>query len=250
MAFFDSPPPPPEEFDSLPPEWSGPPDNFLGAPLALRVVLARTPDIVIAITDGSVFPTGAAFRLSLRMRSMSDDLPDALREAMMMGGPFHSHRHRFGSRSDPTQIPPEQLRFGLQFSDGRKATSLGGPHWGEESPSGPLLMPTGGGGGLRSWDMSYWLWPLPPRGPLEFVVEWPVANIPLTRTKIDGSLIVDAASEAEELWPQEQERGGSHAFGGGSVQTAIPRGGTGYANQLWVETQRPEPLDEPDATDE
>ena len=95
-----------------------------------------------------------------------------------MGGPFHPHRHRRGGRNDPAQIPPEQLRFGVQFSDGRKATSVAVGHWGEGSPSEPVLMPNGGNGGLRSWDISYWLWPLPPPGPLEFVVEWPIANIP------------------------------------------------------------------------
>ena len=46
------------------------------------VTLARTPDIVIAITEGRVFPTGVTFRLSLRLRSLADEVPDELREAM------------------------------------------------------------------------------------------------------------------------------------------------------------------------
>ena len=240
MAFFDPPPTPPEEIDPPQPEWSGPPDNFLGAPLALSVVLARTSDIVIAITDGSVFPTGVTFRLSLRIRSLSDEL----RQSMMMGGPFHSHRGQFGGSDDPTQIPPEQLRFGLQFSDGRKATSLAVAPWGEEKRTEPVLIPTGGGGGLLSWDMNFWLWPLPPPGPLEFVVEWPVADIPLTRTEIDGSLIADAASKAEELWPHVP--GENRGIGGYSTQTQMSMGSGGTAYGPSIPDSRSEPTRERD----
>ena len=56
----------------------------------------------------------------------------------------------------------------------------------------------------RSWELSYWLWPLPPPGPLALVVEWPAAGIPLSRTEIDASQVIEAAAEAEELWPAER----------------------------------------------
>jgi hypothetical protein len=59
----------------------------------------------------------------------------------------------------------------------------------------------GGGGGGSSWSFSFWAWPLPPEGPLAFVVEWPKQGIELTQTEIDSALIRDAAKRAQILWP-------------------------------------------------
>ena len=64
------------------------------------------------------------FTLSVRARTMSDEL----HRMAMSGGPFHHRAHRTG-RTDANEIPPEVLRFGLQFADGRKATSVGAGHW-------------------------------------------------------------------------------------------------------------------------
>jgi hypothetical protein len=45
-----------------------------------------------------------------------------------------------------------------------------------------------------------WVWPLPPRGPLALVCEWPEKKIGLTRSEIDADVIVDAAKGAQVLW--------------------------------------------------
>src|SRR5262245_4026659 len=85
MSFFDPPPAPPEPFVQEPqPEWSGPPDNVLGAPLSIRFVLARTDDVAVAVTGGTVYPTGVSFDVGVRMRVSSDDQAEKLHEAMMM----------------------------------------------------------------------------------------------------------------------------------------------------------------------
>ena len=52
--------------------------------------------------------------------------------------------------------------------------------------------------------MTFWVWPLPPAGPLVFVCEWPKYRIPLTRKEIDAGLIRDAAKLMIELWPEEE----------------------------------------------
>lgn len=49
---------------------------------------------------------------------------------------------------------------------------------------------------------------------------------------------------SKELWPRELAPGGG--MHGGSVQTSIGRDGS----SLTLDTQPPDPLDEPDATDE
>lgn len=59
-----------------------------------------------------------------------------------------------------------------------------------------------GGGGGGAWDGEYWLWPLPPPGPLAFVCEWPARGIPQTRSEVDASLVCDAAEQAEIIWPR------------------------------------------------
>ncbi len=111
---------------------------------------------------------------------------------------------------DSTGLPPELFRFGVQYADGRKATTVGNPFSADAEPQGPILLPGSGGGGAREWDQSYWLWPLPPAGPLAFVCEWPAHEVALTRAEIDTSLILEAAARAETLWdesPTQDERG-------------------------------------------
>jgi len=225
VGFFDPPPPRPDPLpEPLQPEWAGPPDNVIGTPLALRLVLARTADVAVALTNAWVYPTGATLGLTVRARTVTD----ALERMTMRGGPFHSWAHRAGS-NDANEIPPEVLRFGVQFSDGRKATTVGHDPWnGDVPPAAPVMFPAGGSGGDRVWDMSYWLWPLPPTGPLAFVVEWPGAGVALTRTEIEASQIIEAASRAEELWPAQPGRDRQPAGFSGSSQMAL--GWTGYGS--------------------
>lgn len=177
----------------------GPPENVLGAAVALRLLLARTPNVAVAITDAVVYPAGFELTLAVRTRNVAGPLHDV---------DFHLPRAR--RRRDDAEIPPEFLRFGIQFSDGAKATNfgrgaLGAP--GDAPPSRPLLWQRGGRGGARSWEWRYWVWPLPPPGPLAFVCEWPAEGIPLTRKEIDAAAILEAAEQVETLWEDEGDEG-------------------------------------------
>jgi hypothetical protein len=49
----------------------------------------------------------------------------------------------------------------------------------------------------------WWVWPLPPAGPLEFICQWPVYGIGETRIGINGQLILDAARRSVQLWPED-----------------------------------------------
>jgi hypothetical protein len=107
------------------------------------------------------------------------------------------------------ELPRELLRFGVQFADGRKATTVGAEaRWGwpgseeEEEPTGPVLSQGGGGGGGDLWTTEYWLWPLPPPGRLTFAVEWPSKGIELVMHEIDADIVIDASKQAETLWPE------------------------------------------------
>lgn len=128
------------------------------------------------------------------LRRKADDSPYG-------GNPFHPWHRVRGELAD------DMLRFGVQFSDGSKATVFGGhPRFDVgDPPTGPVLMQRGGGGGGRSWDFGFWVWPLPPPGPLAFVVEWPSERIELSRAEIDASVVRMAAQHAEMLWPEDDD---------------------------------------------
>ncbi len=81
-----------------------------------------------------------------------------------------------------------------------------------------VLVSRGGSGGHRRAKTGYWLWPLPPAGPLAFVCEWPGEEIGLTRREIDGHAVRDAAGRATFVWGDDEERGGG---GGISVSADL-----------------------------
>jgi hypothetical protein len=72
----------------------------------------------------------------------------------------------------------------------------------EPSGSGPFLQFGHGSAGGTVAETTFWLWPLPPSGPVTFACEWPKYGIPLTRHEFDGNLIRDAGQRATELWPE------------------------------------------------
>jgi hypothetical protein len=199
VGFFEPPPPPPPEpeHEFLGPEWLRPSGGILGKAVPLDLVLARTEKAVVAIRSVVAYPSGVEFTLSVRLRE---------RRRRWAGDPLGMH---LGPHERP--VPDEILRFGVQFADGSKATTFG-RHWPdptEEDVTGPRLTPHGGGGGDRSWDSSYWLWPLPPPGLLAFVVEWPSEGIAETRIEVEAAPIRAAAERAEILWADTPGGGGS-----------------------------------------
>jgi hypothetical protein len=192
VAFFDQPPPPPPPAEHRrQPVWIGPPDNVLGGAVGLELVLARTADAAVLVRNVVAYPTGVDFVLAVRKRRFDAE-------------GFYDPLGRHPPMRRREWIPDEVLRFGVQLSDGSKATTVDAPRWpgaGEEATP-PVLTPHGGGGGGARWDMSFWLWPLPPPGPLAFVVEWPSEGISETRVEVDADVLRDAAGRAEKLWDE------------------------------------------------
>jgi hypothetical protein len=207
MGFFEPPPPPPPEpepevHDWDVPEWMGPPSNWLGAPVALQVVLHRSDQLAIAVTGIVAFRTGFMFSVLTKATAVLEEME-----------PHWMWRHRRPREG----LPDDLLRFGVQFADGRKATNLTSRLHGldpDEAPdNGPVLSVRSGGGGGGSWKQGYWLWPLPPAGELSFVCEWPAHGITETRVAIDATPVIAAAEQAVVLWDSPQRGGsGTHAY--------------------------------------
>jgi hypothetical protein len=181
------------------PPWVHAPSGTLPGVVALELVLARTEQVAVCVTRVAAYPAGFEIELVTMANGERDDL-----DPYLFAGPMG--RRRFGGAPAASGgIPPEKLRFGLEFADGTKATNISDRWQGsaQESPSGPLLTPGGGGGGGTTWTQTLWAWPLPPAGRLAFVCEWPAAAIALTRYEIDAQLVLDAASRAQLIFSDD-----------------------------------------------
>ena len=69
-----------------------------------------------------------------------------------------------------------------------------------EVPLGPVIGHGSGGGGGKRWDCDYWVWPLPPDGPLTVSCEWLAAGVELSSTEVDGGAIRRAGASSKGLW--------------------------------------------------
>jgi hypothetical protein len=195
MSFFSAARPPQEEPPRLPQPkaWHGPPLRSLPGHMSETLILAHTDRVAIAVTALAAYPTGFTFDL--------ESIPRRYDPREWAGLDHSGFHHGIGQHGD---LPPELLRFGIEFADGSRATSLDTPTRGyedpETSPPPPLLRPMGGGGGGGRWRHHTWVWPLPPPGPLAFVCEWPALDIALTRVAIDAEALHQAANRSRLLW--------------------------------------------------
>ncbi len=194
MDFFRVPPRPerPLNVPKLP-HWIHKPSDEIGVLVPHAAVIARSKQALVALAGFHVYSKGVEILLMLRTLSefVLDD-PTGTRELM---------RRRIDPTSD--SLPDAVFRFGLEFSDGRKATSLDShwwdPDWQTKPPPSIHLGMTGGGGGA-AFNWQVWLWPLPPMGVLTVVCEYPQAGIALTRYEVEAAPILEAASQSIKLW--------------------------------------------------
>jgi hypothetical protein len=197
--FFESPPNPwPEQVaPANPPPWTGRPQ---GPPLGVVVsdlLLARSDLAAVYVDYVDAYPEG--FELEIRATT-SVACHELAREGDRSGpDPFGRHWPMVGERRDV--LPPQLLRIGVQFADGRTATSVGGHDRPVGGPVMDALRGGGrGGGGESRFHQGYWISPSPPLGPLAVFCEWPAVEIPVLRQEIDARLILDAAEKARTIF--------------------------------------------------
>jgi hypothetical protein len=177
--------------------WQGPPTDVLGTVVPVQQFVARTDHAVVALQHLIALPEGCilSLRLAVRRGSLDESAWNDVLGTASVGHP------------DLT-APEEGLTFGVRFPDGSRATTV--EHsikgWAPRSdrPERPMLVEIGS---ESSSDDQYfngrqelWIWPLPPLGPFEFVVEWQSLGLDLTSHTLDGSAVVRAAEDARPFW--------------------------------------------------
>lgn len=183
MSFFDPAPSKPDLAPSEPQRepWRGNSADTLGVPVPFSAVIAQNEEVAILVSGLVAFPSGfnmSVIALSRLNPPLSGFYSVAYgRHAGIEGG----------------------LRFGIGFPDGSKVTDA------DLFPrdGGPILRSTGGGRSGRAWHSGYWCEPLPPKGMLHFVCEFPRMGISETYLEMDSQLILDAATAAAPLWPDD-----------------------------------------------
>jgi hypothetical protein len=135
MAFFDVPeglPPDLPDEEPRPKPWTGPPLRTVPALLTEQVVLAHTDRVAVVVGEFAVYPTGLTFSVLTVPRRYSP------RE--WAGLDFHGYAPGV---TESGELAPELLRYGIEFSDGRRATSLDTLRRREEdrdvAPASPLM---------------------------------------------------------------------------------------------------------------
>ncbi|MGH9226575.1 MAG: LolA family protein [Acidimicrobiales bacterium] len=164
----------------------GPPDDVIGVPTNLHVELVRTPTVVAVMERVVAYPEGFELYVTVRTR----DEPVA-------GTVEPGHPRSWGGTA---AFPGESLRFGVEFSDGRR--SFPGTFAQSSGPPDLTLMPLSGSGTGARFDQRFWVQPLPPPGPVGLIVEWERRGVPETRRDIPAEDILEAASRSGPTWPE------------------------------------------------
>lgn len=157
------------------------------------LLLARTDQVAVAVGSVRAYPNGFEFTVHVRMRRVDPEIGP-------YGDPFSLHGHSRGARSQDNA-----LRLGVLYADGRRTATTSSWVLRDESDENLVLSQQGGGGGGRCWDQDFWLYPLPPDGPVTLIVSWLEHDVTETRVGLDGAAIRAAAGRAVTLWPDEPD---------------------------------------------
>ena len=186
-----------DDVESPQPRWWQAPEDELPILVPAAEVLATTEHIAVALAGVAVHSDGIELRIERRLRRHGL----ALQEWNALMGAFMEHMP-YGSAD-----PAGRLRFGVVLADGTPVTDAS-PFFGGGDPmahpDGLVLTrrQQGGGGGTHAYSSAdhLWLWPLPPDGPIETVMQWPAFGIGETRVTVDVGSVSELSARARPFW--------------------------------------------------
>ena len=152
-------------------------------------IVHRNDDTVAAIDYVRAYPNGFTLTIGIHTNPRDDGSAGADRVAQGRRRPRRPRR----------ALP---ARVGIRFADGRTAgrTATGGPHDtprdADGIPTEPIIQMMGGGGGSHSYRFDFWVFPLPPDGPVEIFVALPAVSDDEVKVVVDGGTIREAATRA------------------------------------------------------
>jgi hypothetical protein len=204
MSFFESIPQPSPEPRRRPrrPAWTRP-DAVIPGSVPAAVVLIRTDQVAVAAGSVRAYPNGFEFTLHRRLRREDET---------GLGGADPFEWHRRGALA-----PGDVLRLGVMYADGRRTATTAGHPRSDDHADRLILLQNGGGGSDLSWDWDFWVYPLPPDGPVTLVASWLEHGIAETRAELDGTAIREASRRAVILWPDEPEGESSGSWRGTKI---------------------------------
>lgn len=150
--------------------------------VAVNAILTQGEQAVVAVPHVEVYPNGLVVNVAITTNP---------HEPMDL----HQLRRQYG---------PFPVRLGVRFADGREAgrRRMEGPLAASRGPEGlptaPVIFSRGGGGGSNGWRYGFWVYPLPPEGPLEVIVGLPGGEE--LHVVLDGAAIQAAAERARVVW--------------------------------------------------
>ncbi len=161
---------------------AGPPRDEVGVLAMGGYPLARGTDAVVAVRGTTAYSDGLLLDVVVLFadEQRSEDLDWSLQEY---------------SRS------PGRFRLGIVFADGSRA-STGTRDAPElvQPDTGAVLTLQHSRGGVLQWEGQYWLWPLPPAGPLVVGCRWPDRGIEESSVTIDPTPLLHAAGASTPVW--------------------------------------------------
>ncbi|MDQ6727925.1 MAG: hypothetical protein M3066_17445 [Actinomycetota bacterium] len=203
MRFFDRPQPDPDDASGEEDDAFGEEDDafdglrpaaWVGGVVPLDIVIARSAEAAVVATRMSAFPEG--FELTV---------DSYLHRSVSRRRASRVHRHGWMDDDEPRD---ELLRFGIAWPDGGRATDMGGRGPSRPDAAEPThgMDPQNGGGSDREYSQTYWVWPLPGPGQLQFVAEWPAFGVGETAAVVDAGMLIGAAAVARPIWAEDKDK--------------------------------------------
>jgi hypothetical protein len=157
------------------------PSNEVPRSVALDVVLARNEDVVVSLNGALAYRNGVLLQLRVLLRA----------------GTGHDPSGALLGHGDPAG----RILLGVEFSDGRRSSTMSAPGMVAADPAAPLLLSQGGGGDAQQATGFMFLSPLPPPPELRLVCAWPSRGLGDTITTLPTEPILHAAARVDEVWP-------------------------------------------------